>query len=142
MKLHLTGPNFHPGMRYQSERIPGGTYARGSQPGVERRQLGPNGPNSGQPRAGQPPGVVGAERCSASGEKREKECMLYGPKRTHRTIHTQGPNHTHLDKSHKQVKSFFVGQIRHTGQEFKMIKSIMYFVKEFLCVHGIAIIYL
>ena len=51
MKFLLTGPNFHPGMRYQSERIPGGTYARGSQPGVERRQFGPIGPTSTRPAA-------------------------------------------------------------------------------------------
>ena len=36
----------------------------------------------------------------------------------------------------------FPNQNRRTGQEFKMIKSIMYFLKEFLCVHEIAIIHL
>ena len=30
---------------------------------------------------------------------------------------------------------------KRTGQDFKMVKSPMYFVKEFLCVHEIAINY-
>ena len=35
----------------------------------------------------------------------------------------------------------FPNQNRRTGQDFKMVKSLMYFVKEFLFVHEIAINY-